>query len=222
MARRKPGVLGQPTGPLRVPLDYLLGARSRVAVLRVLTGQGAPASQREVARRSGVQVRSAQQALDLFVALGVARRVVGGRDYLVSLNRRHRLARDVAALFDAEAELFREVRQRLHAWAQRGERRGQVRAVVLFGSGARGDDTPTSDLDVLVVTTSDAVRTRVTDGCRALARELRADFGVDLRPLVLSRRELRGRWRRRHPPLPDVLADGVPILGPAPRELVRE
>lgn len=222
MSRRKPGITGRPIGPLRAPLDYLLGTRSRVAVLRVLAAQGAPASQREVGRRSGVQVRSAQQALDLFVALGVASRVVGGRDYLVSLNRRHRLAREVAALFDAEAQLFHEVRRRLHAWARSAERRGQVRAVVLFGSAARGDDSPQSDLDVLVVTPSEAVRQAVADGCGAFAEELRADFGVDLRPLVMSLGEVRRRWRRRQLPLPDVVRDGVPILGPTPRELVRE
>lgn len=211
---------GRPAGPLRAALDYLLGARSRVAVLRVLAAGGAPLSQRELARRAGVQVRSAQQAVELLAALGLADRLVGGRDHLVSLNPRHVLAPTVARLFGAEADLFRAVRERLSAWARSEGRRRVVEAVVLFGSGARGDDTPASDLDVLVVTAGAGARDGVEAAFGEVAADLRARFGVDVRPLVLGRDEVRARWRRRQPPLPDIVADGVVIVGPAPRELV--
>lgn len=221
MTRPKSGVTGRPAGPLRAPLDYLLGAPSRVAVLRVLAAGGAPVSQRELARRSGVQVRSAQQAIACCVALGVADRVVGGRDHLVSLNRRHRLAAAVSAVFDAEADQFRALRERLRAWGQERGRRRAVRAVLLFGSAARGDDGPTSDLDVLVVTADEGARRRIEEAFAVLADELRATFGVEARPLVMSRAGLRARWRRRLPPVSDIVRDGVPILGPTPRELVR-
>jgi predicted nucleotidyltransferase len=220
MPRRRVGVTGRPAGPLRAPLDYLVGAPSRVAVLRVLAAGGAPMSQRELARRAGVQVRSAQQAVELLLALGVVERIVGGRDHLVSLNRRHELAGRLVALFDAEAELFRGVRERLHGWAQEGGRRRIVSAVVLFGSGARGDDTPASDLDVLVVTAGSPARSRVEEAFAEVAADLRLRFGVDARALVLGRGEARRRWRRREAPLPDVVADGVAVVGPAPRELV--
>jgi len=220
MSRRRPGITGRPAGPLRVPLDCLLGARTRVAVLRVLAAQGSPVSQRELARRAGVQVRSAQQAVDLLVSLGVADRVVGGRDHLVSLNRRHWLFPAVVALFDAEAEQFREVRERLQSWARSGGRRRAVESVVIFGSGARGDDTAASDLDVLLVTSSDRVCERIVDAFGEVADELRSGFGVDARPLVLSRAEARSRWRRRQSPFPQVVRDGLVVLGPALRELV--
>lgn len=221
MPPRKPGITGRPTGPLRAPLDYLFGARSRVAVLRALAAQGSPMSQRELARRAGVQVRSAQQAVTVLVALGLADRIVGGRDYLVSLNRRHRLAPAVVTLFGAEAELFRGVRERLHAWARTGGRRRLVHAVVLFGSAARGDDTTASDLDVLVVTASDRARDAVAEAFGEVADDLRSRSGLDARPLVLSRGVLSARSRRRQPPLPEILADGLVIVGPALRDLVR-
>jgi len=220
MPRRKAGVTGRPAGPLRAVLDHLLGAPSRVAVLRVLAAGGAPVTQRELARRAGVQVRSAQQAVALLAALGLVERVVGGRDHLVSLNRRHVLAPPVVALFDAEAGVFRGVRERLHAWAGSGGRDRVVEAVVIFGSVARGDDTPTSDLDVLVVAAGPAARDAIEESFRDVAAELRRSFGVDARAYVLGHEELRRRWRRRESPVPEAVADGLTVVGRSPRDLV--
>ncbi len=39
---------------LHEPLGVMLGTRAKISLLRVLTAQGAPLSQRELARRAGV------------------------------------------------------------------------------------------------------------------------------------------------------------------------
>src|SRR5688500_10950878 len=99
--------------PTREPLSYLLGTRAKVGCLRVLSLTSELLTQREVARRAGVQHRSAQLALDELVALGVVRRIEGGRDFLVGFNDAHALAARLRPAFSAEAEFFLALRQQL-------------------------------------------------------------------------------------------------------------
>src|SRR3990172_3371598 len=90
----------------REPLAFALGTPAKVSALRALAGAGEPLSQRDIARRAGVQHRSARLALDELVLLGIVSRHAGGRDYLVRLNHAHRLAPALRELFSAEAGHF--------------------------------------------------------------------------------------------------------------------
>src|SRR3990172_2055699 len=62
----------------REPLAFALGTPAKVSALRALAGAGEPLSQRDVARRAGVQHRSARLALDELVLLGIVFRPGGG------------------------------------------------------------------------------------------------------------------------------------------------
>ena len=102
-----------PPPHLNEPLGVLLGTRAKVGLLRILTAQGEPLSQRELARRAALTLRSAQQALADLYAMGVVTQIAGGRDHLSVFNTRHMLANALAALFAAESELARQLRAEL-------------------------------------------------------------------------------------------------------------
>jgi len=205
---------------VRAPLDVLVGTQAKTALLRILTIRGAPTSQRELARRARIQVRSAQQALNDFVALGVVTRTVGGRDHLVALNPRHRLAPALSALFAAEAEQFLAVRQRLTAVATAGPERRRIVSLALFGSVARGDDGPTSDVDVVVIARDAAGRDGVADRLRAARDNLVETVGADVRVVAYTLSEARARWRRRVPLFVEIVRDGIPLVGPPLAEVL--
>ena len=61
---------------------------------------------------------------------------------------------------------------------------GLVRSVVLFGSKARGESTPDSDLDLLLVV--DSGDWRVHKQIRYLAADICLKYGLDLSPRVWS------------------------------------
>lgn len=206
-------------GPARLPLDAALGAPARVALLRLLAALPAPLSQREAARRAAIQVRSAQQALDVLVALGIVRRTVGGRDHLVQLNRAHHLAPALIALFDVEAGAFLRLRETLVAAVPAALRR-EVRALALFGSAARGDDTLASDLDLLLITAERADREGVREALEEAAAPVADTFGVRPRILAYAIREARARYHRHDPPFDTIGLDAIPLLGPPLRELL--
>jgi DNA-binding IclR family transcriptional regulator len=93
-----------------------------VSVLRVLSADPAPISQRELARRARVPLRSTQAALRDLHALGVVRQMEGGRDYLVAMNMQHLLAPAVSALFSSESTFPLELRRAIvpSAWTSPG------------------------------------------------------------------------------------------------------
>lgn len=208
-----------PAGPLRAPLAHALGTPAKVALLRLLAGGGDPVSQREAARRTGIQVRSAQRALDDLVALGVVTRLAGGREYLVHLNTEHRLAPALAILFDAEADLFRTLRESLGQVAAR--QRPQPLALLLFGSAARGDDRLDSDLDILGVARTAVDAGALLEDLAETAAGIRKTFGAELRPVVLTLAQLRGQWRTRGSLPRRAAEDALLIFGRSLPDLVR-
>jgi predicted nucleotidyltransferase len=119
--------------------------------------------------------------------------------HLYRLNDHHQLVRDgVLPLFEAERRrvvaLFAELRRILEEVADSPA--GHVLAASVFGSAARGDDTPGSDLDLLVLTDSAEDAEAVHDLLSRYAPALRTHFGVALSPVVMdaatARRQVTG------------------------------
>src|SRR5690606_708609 len=125
------------------PLDNVLGTRSKVRLLRALVPLDRPVSGREAARLAGVS-RQAIRTLDELAAVGVVNRQEAAGQHLYTFNRSNRLAPSVVALFDAERKRTAELFERLAGIV--GEA-GSVASAVVFGSAARGEAGPESDLD---------------------------------------------------------------------------
>lgn len=199
--------------PVRDPLSYFLGTRAKVACLRILALIAEPVTQRELARRTGLQHRTIQLALQDLVTLGLVTRIEGGRDFLVRLNREHRLAPAVHEMFRREAEHFLELRRALVEAAARGKRNAGLVSLLVFGSVARGEDDVSSDLDVMVIAADAAAREHALERLEAAADNLRRRFGVRLRPIGYTVARARRLWRARRAPFPDVGRDAIVLFG---------
>jgi predicted nucleotidyltransferase len=82
----------------------------------------------------------------------------------------------------------------------------EIEEILLFGSFARGDYTPESDIDLLIVVTA--------TGLPFLERadpyrDLFADLPFDVFPVVYTRAELDGLRRQGNPFVRAALADGL-------------
>ena len=101
------------------------------------------------------------------------------------------------------------VDQRLRAIAERLRRDYGAERVLLYGSYARGEAGPDSDLDLLVVAPS---RERFFDRMASvlrLSRDLRA--GLPLSPVVLTPEEVEQWLARGDQFVADILSSGVEI-----------
>lgn len=134
---------------LRLPFTSMLGSVAHVRTLRELSRHGGELSAPSLTLRTKLSKRAVQLSLQALETMQIVEGLGSARSRLYRLQRNHPLAPAVAALFRAEEERFDAVLDAIRSAAQRGGER--VLAVWLYGSVARGQDRPDSDLDVAVV-----------------------------------------------------------------------
>ncbi len=83
--------------------------------------------------------------------------------------------------------------------------------VRLFGSEARGEATPESDLDVLVVVQPDAERVPLEDRIIDIAFDVNLKFGVHISPRVVTRGILNDPVWRETPFIKNVARESIPL-----------
>lgn len=171
-------------GHLSRPLDAVLSAPSRLAVLRALVRAKAPLSGRAAARAAGINHQGAATALAALAKLGLVERRPAGRSDQWRLDRRRWLVAElILPLLEREAE---------HATgavsAIKKGLRGKAAAVFVAGAAAKGRLEAGDNLELVVVEGSGG-RRPLGEAARALAAHLKDDWSLNLSIRVLTRRE---------------------------------
>lgn len=189
--------------PLRVVTSALDGD-----VLEVLARADAAFTGREVARLVGASKEGTRHALARLTEQGIVLREPAGAARLYRLNRDHLAAPAIIALVGLREELLQRLRQALAGWQP------AACYAALFGSTARGQERPDSDLDVFLLRPAGiGVDHPAWDAqVAALAGQATAWTGNDTRILQVGLDEL-GDADEPGGVLDDVLRDGIPLTG---------
>ncbi len=188
-------------------LDEVFRSWSHVAVLRALLDTTSGCTGNEVGRISGMQPRSALKALTSLEQLGIVRRQRGGRDHIFTLNRDHFLVRDaILSLYHSERQ-FPEV---LFTMLAAGLKSPVVSAVV-FGSVAKREESPLSDLDLCCIVKTEKQKNAVREKLDGEAGSLNRKFGVRVSLLLFTVEELRAKSKSRL--VKDIVDHGRLIVG---------
>lgn len=139
---------------LRYPLTAALGTDANVRVLRELSRHGSELAAPDLVRRTGLAASSAHAALDALQRIGLVVGLGSNRSRLFRLRRDYVLGEAVRALFFEEESRFEAILGEVAQAAASGGT--DVLAAWLYGSVARGEDRPGSDVDVVVVVEGDA------------------------------------------------------------------
>jgi DNA-binding transcriptional ArsR family regulator len=194
--------------------DEVFRSWSHVAVLRTLLDTTSGHTGNEVARISGMHPRSALKALTSLEELGIVRRQRGGRDHLFTLNREHFLVRDaILALYQSEKQFPDTLFVALAATLKKS-----VVSAIVFGSVAKHEETPQSDLDLCCIVKTELQKNNVRETVNSQAVTLFQKFGVRLAPLLLTVEEL--RQKSKTPLVEDIVAHGRLIVGKNPKALL--
>jgi len=197
------------------PLDWVFAAPSQLAVLRALKDSAEGMSGRAAARAAGINHQACKQALDRLEALGLIIRQGSGHTQMLRLNFEHELVREaLLPLFAAE----KAFQSRLRGAIARGLG-GEARAATVFGSTARGEDRPGSDLDLLLIAES-RNKTALADKAAEFGRGFVKKYGIRLSPIVYTVGEAKARYNSGDPLMKNVLEHGVDLLERKLKELV--
>ncbi len=197
-------------------LDHVFSTWSHIAVLRVLKDVLHPLSGREVARQAGMNHRSCLRALSALEELRLVTRQRGGRDHFFTMNRQHRLLHDgILPLLEVEAEFANSVGSAL----SRNLRR-DVTSLILFGSVARREETPSSDLDLCLIVPTSATKQKALEKVHALAPAVLRLYGIRISPLAYSVQEFRRAARQHRPPVREIISEGRVLAGASLKEVL--
>jgi predicted nucleotidyltransferase len=199
---------------VRRPLNVLLGAPSHIAILRTLHRSGSGMTGREIARLSGVAVQATHDALARLEEPGLVHWVPAGRAKLYQINRDHYLfAKGLLPLLEAEGEFRSHIKAVLRRALE-----GHVVSAAIFGSTARGDDRPDSDLDLLLIVEHRKDREKVGERAGGVFSRLKKEFGVTLSVISFGRSEFVANFQKGKSFFQNVVREGEMVTG---KELAR-
>jgi predicted transcriptional regulator len=185
-------------------------------LLVALVGSRGSRSGREIAQMIGRSTTGVQHVLERLVEEGLVERQKAGRAFLYSFNYEHLLAPAVQEMANARLELVNRLRELIGDWDL-----APVHAS-LFGSAARGDGDPESDIDIFLVRPKaideddEEWRLSVED----LAESVERWTGNVASIIELPESKLAALRKRRPPALSGLSRDGIDIAGMPVRKLL--
>ncbi|HRN30202.1 MAG TPA: nucleotidyltransferase domain-containing protein [Terrimesophilobacter sp.] len=185
------------------------------AVLEVLAGTTRPLTGREVARLSGGSVSGVRLVLQRLVLHGIIHREDRGPSSFYTANRDHLAWSAIQQLLTLGTRLEDNIVSRVKTWTIQPE------SLALFGSVARGDAGPGSDIDLLIieprtVTDRAAWDTQISD----LGTAVENWSGNTAHITTLTRDGLTERSRQADPLLDSWSAEARTLVGRDIRELI--
>jgi hypothetical protein len=132
---------------LRFPLTRLLGNGGSVRVLRALIAYGGPLSVSQLAHECCLSRQGTYQTLNSLVSQRLVRVLGQARSQLFTIDTNHPLSPGLKELFGHEQSRWDELLQVLRDTFQTNK---DIHAAWYYGSVARGEDEPHSDLDIAV------------------------------------------------------------------------
>lgn len=168
-------------------IEDALFSRTKSAVLGLLFGRSDERFHvRAIVRAVGVGMGSVQRELKTLEAAGLVERIAEGRQVYYRANARTPVFNELRVLVAKTVGLGSVLRTALEPLAQR------IRVAFIYGSGARGELTAGSDVDVLVIGS-----VAFGDVVEAL-QDAQTRLGREVNPSVFTAREWVDRLRRRN------------------------
>ena len=207
-----------PQSAQRYPLTWLLGTEANVRLLRELSRHGGQLSAPSLVARTGLAKTSVWAGLAVLEAAGAISVAGSGRARLYRLRPDGPLRAPLDALFAAEEQRFGAILAAIRD-AARAVRPAPL-AVWLYGSVARGEDGPGSDLDVAVLGAR-ALPQAAVDAMRDVLRAAGDALGFTASVVGLSVADVARLAGAGDPWWVGLVRDAVVILGPRPEDAVR-
>jgi predicted nucleotidyltransferase len=197
-------------------LDRLLGNKTKVKILRFLVLNPGEYNGRQIARDAGVNHWQGNKALkDMYEERVVKIRPTSGAYFYSLDNEKYMVEKMIIPLFKSEADLSREI-----ASSVRNMKNVDLSSVIIFGSTARGQDKPGSDVDVAVIVNSQKDKKEAGRQLEDKQGILYERFGAEISPYILTEEELREKYGKNDGLIRNIVSEGTVIYGKTPGDMI--
>jgi len=199
--------------------EKVFGSRAKMRLLEVLfTRSTTEFTGRELAREVGFSPARVHRILQDFTAENLVTMRRSGRSYLFRLNEKAFLAGKLKYIFGKAFLPLEEVKRITSTNLVSPE----IVSIVLFGSIARGEEKPASDIDLCIIAKDGADKDSVRGKALELNRLTTELFGNMVSPIVLTVSEFRDGFKKDQPVVREVLRNGILLCGKSPVEIITE
>ncbi|MEI8218870.1 MAG: nucleotidyltransferase domain-containing protein [Elusimicrobiota bacterium] len=196
-------------------LDTIFSQPTKVRLLRFLFETRPEMTGRELARFSKISHMQVYRNLDDLNAHGIVTKKRVGSAYVFSLNEKNVLVKDVLnTLFQKEGKLLDDVLKAIFL-----EKTSNMLSVVVFGSAAKGEEKPASDVDIFILTKNESESILVNDFLSDAELRFYEQTGNRLSPIVMTITELKGKYKTNKTLFSRILSGKV-VSGRSPEEFI--
>lgn len=195
------------------PFDEILNSRVKVRLLRLLCQKGGEWTGRQLAAELRISPAATHAALRALHQATILELRTVGNSFVYSLRDEQYLVREaLRPLFRQEARASQQLRDVL----VRGldpRVRASIVTVALYGSVPRGQERPTSDIDLLVLVASGRAKAAIRRALDLGGDPITRTFGNPIAWYVTTVQEARQKVRRRSPLFHNILRDHQLVWG---------
>ena len=192
------------------PLDDIFQSKNNARILRqlalfpsrVVTGRG-------LARELGMNHATCIRALNSLVDICAVSRKTVGKSSVYEIPSDSVLYNELLKpLFEKETNLLNDLVMIL----SKGMRQSLL-SIYLFGSVARGDDTPASDIDIAFILKSGVDKRKIEEALGVNEREVYSLYRIGTNVLLYTFEEFERMRKSGHPLVKEIMSEGILLSG---------
>ncbi|MBI2459878.1 MAG: nucleotidyltransferase domain-containing protein [Parcubacteria group bacterium] len=199
------------------PLNSIFGQKTKINILRHLALYRKEAATRELARETGIAAPNILKLLKELEAENILISKKIGNSISYSLNRSNLIVKKIILpAFGYEKNLINEFGSYLAA-----NLKMPIVSIILFGSRARGEEKPPSDIDLaFIVKSGDEAKCekKIID----LNPEISANFGSSVAPIIYSTAKFSAKAKSQEQLVKNIIKEGKIIYGKLISEFIYE
>ncbi len=192
---------------LRYPLDRVFSVSTRLPILRALQDNREGMSGRAIAREAGINHQSCAVAVNKLETLKLLQRQGSGKTQLIRLNFDNYIVKNLLLPLLRQEREFQKALKREIVEVFRED----ALSITLFGSAARAQDVPESDIDLLLLVQAH-LKNKIQDKAITYCSVFMPRYGIRLSPIIMTVGQARDRVRREDPLMKNILYEGVDLL----------
>lgn len=197
-------------------LQDILGSKSRVKILRYLIRTNISINGRQLSRLLGLHHRTCHESLSDFVSFGVVTLHKTGRINLYKINQSNFIVKKILQpIFYIEENIFSVMINNL-----KKKITVPIVSVIVFGSVAESKERATSDIDMLLLTSTKGQKKVLMRQLEKLEYDFVLEYGNMLSAMVLTSDEFLRRLKRKDALTQEIINEGRAIYGKSIQEVI--
>jgi len=197
-------------------LDHIFGKKTNIKVLRFFALHAKEASVRGIAREIKVSPPNVAKSLEDLKKEGVLSVKKIGRSLVYTLNTENEFIKSaILPLFLKEKKTTEKLAEVILPSIK-----FSFEALVLFGSMARGDENPKSDIDLAVILGVHEDKQSALDQLLRISQVTSRKFGNPLSPVVYTAKEFSAGYKKNVPLFREIYKEGKVLAGKSLNEMI--